>query len=104
VEPGVIELLLGALVRPKSVPLPVRFAVWAPPAELSLTVSVPLRVPEAVAVKVMLMLQLAPVASAVEQLLVCAKSPVVWIVPTLNAAFPLLVRVTAWDALDVPIC
>ena len=65
---------------------------------LSATLSVALRVPVAAGVKVTLIVQLEPAATLDPQVLVCVKSPA--LVPetetlvTLNAAFPLLVRVT----------
>src|ERR1700677_58718 len=67
-------------------------------------VRVPLRSPDAVGVKVTLIVQLALGAKVAEQLLTSAKSPVVWSVPTLNATFPVFVRVTACVALEVPTC
>jgi len=66
---------------------------------LSVTVNVPLRVPVAVGVKVTLIVQFAPAATDVPQLLVCAKLPP--LVPVMamlvidSAALPEFERVTA---------
>jgi hypothetical protein len=65
---------------------------------LSVTLSVPDLAPEAAGVNVTLIAQLAPTARLVPQLFVCEKSPL--LVPVnvmlvrVNAAVPLLVRVT----------
>jgi hypothetical protein len=65
---------------------------------LSATLSVALRVPVAAGVKVTLIVQLEPAATLDPQVLVCVKSlalvPETETLVTLNAAFPLLVRVT----------
>ena len=55
-------------------PVPVRLTACEPLPALSVTVNVPLRVPEAVGLKVTLMVQGAPAAKEVPQSLVCAKS------------------------------
>ena len=59
----------------RAVPVPVRLAVCGLFVALSVTVKVPVRVPVAVGVKVTLMVQVAPAATLVPQLLVCPKSP-----------------------------
>ena len=56
-------------------PVPVRLAVRGLPVALSVMVTVALRVPAAVGLKVTLMVQLAPTARLVPQVLVEAKSP-----------------------------
>src|SRR5438552_1905593 len=61
---------------------------------LSVMVIVPVRVPVAVGVKVTLMLQLAPAATDVPQVLVCMKSPLATMLVTLSATVPVLVSVT----------
>jgi hypothetical protein len=71
VEPDFTVALPEDVVRLKSSPVPVKFAVWVVPAALSLTVSVPLRFPEAFAVKLIFMAQLDPVAMVAGQLLDC---------------------------------
>src|SRR5450432_1259936 len=62
---------LRAAEGPTAVPVPVRLAVCGLPAALSVTVTVPVRVPAAVGVKVTLMEQLAPAATELPQVLVC---------------------------------
>ena len=64
------------------------------PLLLSVTVSVPLRAPEAVGVKVTLITQLPLAASEPPQLLVSAKSPVTAILLMVSAAAPVLLSVT----------
>ena len=71
---------------------------------MSVMVRLPLRDPEAVGVKVTLMVQLAFAASVAGQLLTCAKSPDVWSVPRFNVRVPVFVRVTDRVALEVPTC
>ena len=71
VEPDFTVALAAEAVMPKSTPVPVTFAVWRFPGALSLTVSVPLRLPEAFGPKVILTLQLEPAASVAGQLLDC---------------------------------
>jgi hypothetical protein len=70
---------------------------------LSVTIRVPLRVPTLTGAKVTLMAQLAPTATVVPQVLVWAKLPLVVMLPTLRAAVPVLLRVTTWAALVVPV-
>ena len=83
---------------PDETPVPVRLAVWGLPAALSLTVSVAARVPVAVGVKVTLIVQFAPAARLVPQLLVWPKSPLlvpVMVMPLmLNEALPEFESVT----------
>jgi hypothetical protein len=73
---------------------------------LSVIVSVPARVPVAAGVNVKLIMQDAPAVTDVPQLFVCAKSPafvpVMAILVMPNAAFPVLLNVTACAALVVP--
>ena len=63
---------------------------------------VPFRVPVTVGVKVTLIVQLELAANVAGQLLIWAKSPLVWMLPRFNAALPVLVRETAWAVLEVP--
>jgi len=69
VDPDLTLALAEDVVRLKSSPVPVRFAVWVVPCALSLTVSVPLRFPKAFGVKPIVMVQLEPVAMVAGQLL-----------------------------------
>jgi hypothetical protein len=111
---AVLELVKGWLGKVKLVgvktatgmgvadPVPVRLAVCWVPGALSLTVRAPLRIPEVVGVNVTLITQLEAGAKLAGQLLICAKSPVTWMMPMFKVAFPLLVRVTDCAALVVP--
>lgn len=83
-------------------PVPERLTACGLPAALSVMESVPLRVPEAVGVKVTLMVQWAPAATDDPQLFVCAKSPLAAMLVTLRVAPPVLESVTACAALVVP--
>ena len=80
-------------------PVPERLTDWGLPAALSVRASAAERLPAAEGVKVTLMVQLAPAASAMGQLLVWAKSPA--LVPKtatlemFKGALPVLERVTA---------
>ena len=60
------------LIDVSTTPVPERLVVWGLLLALSVTVKVPVRLPVAVGVKVTLMTQLAPAATEVPQLLVCA--------------------------------
>ena len=94
-----VRLTVGPL------PVPVRFTVWGLPVALSVMVTVAVRVPGAVGVKVTLIVQFAPGTTVFAQLLVWPKSPE--LVPVtvklvmLKFAVPLLVRVTACAGLVV---
>jgi hypothetical protein len=74
---------------------------------LSLTDKLALRLPVALGVNVTGIVQLAPAASDVGQLLVWAKSPAfvppIAMLATLSEAVPELVSVTVWAALVVPV-
>src|SRR5215469_1771414 len=86
-------------------PVPVNPTVCGLPFALSLIVRVPVRVPVAEGVNVMLIAQEAPAATDVPQLFVCAKSPafvpVMAMLVMFSAAFPVLLNVAACAALDV---
>ena len=69
---------------------------------LSMTVNVPLRVPDAVGVKVMLMVQLALPARPDPQLSVSAKSPLMVVALTVRGVDVRFVRVMGWELLVVP--
>ena len=69
--PALMVTLAGEAERSKSMPVPLRLTVCGlPPKALSLTLSVPVRLPAATGLKVTLMEQLAPAANVDEQLLV----------------------------------
>jgi hypothetical protein len=85
-----------AVASVKSCPVPIRLTVWVLPVVpllLSVTVSVPERDPPSV------MVQVPPAATLLPQLLVCAKSPLVVMPPTLSAALPVLDSVTVCELL-----
>ena len=77
---------------------------WLPATalELSVTVSVPLLVPVAAGVKVMLIVQLAPAASELPQVLLWENSPAAVMLVRVRGTVPLLVRVKGWAALVAP--
>lgn len=79
-------------------PVPVTGTTCGLPAALSLTVTVPLALPETEGVKVTLMVQLAPAATVAPQLFVCAKFALAAILEIVSAAVPLLesVRDSGW--------
>ena len=93
---------LVELVTLKSDAVPVRLTVCVPPCTLSFTVSVPLRVPEAVGVNATVIVQVEPADNIARQLFVCPKSPLTWMLLMLNVAFPVFRSVTACEALDKP--
>jgi hypothetical protein len=89
-------------------PFPVNGTVCGLPLALSVIVSVPTRAPNAVGVKVTLIVQFAAVdkvagltGHAVALVLVAAKSPEAEIELIVRAAFPVFVRVTVFAALGV---
>ena len=93
---------------PVEAPVPLRLTVCGLPVALSLTLSVALLVPLTVGENVTLMVQLAPRATELPQLVVWAKSllfdPVMAMLVMLKEDEPLLVSVTGWDGLVVPTC
>ena len=89
------KLALGAT------PVPVRATVWGLPVALSVTVMVPGWLPVAVGVKVTVMVQLAPAATDVPQVLVWAYGALAAMLVRLSAAVPVLVSVTVCAALVV---
>ena len=82
-------------------PWPKRLTVCGLPTPLSVTVMLPLREPTAVGVKVTLIVQIAPPARLVPQLLVWAKSPLATMLVMLRGADARLVIVTIVGALVV---
>lgn len=91
------KLKLGVL------PVPVSATVCGLPEALSAMLSNPPRIPAAVGVKVMLILQLARPATALPQLLVAAKSPLVVIDVMFSGALPGLLRAIVCGVLVKPI-
>jgi hypothetical protein len=77
----------------KSCPVPLSVAVWGLSPALSITVSVPVRLPVAVGVKVTLIVQLDPAATEPAQVLVWAKSPEALMRSGVRAPLPGLFRV-----------
>jgi hypothetical protein len=77
-----------------TVPLPASRIVSGESPALSVMVTEPYRLPEAVGVKVTLIVQEVLAATVAPQVLVSAKSPVDPIVTIFNAALPVLVSVT----------
>jgi len=88
------------------VPVPERLTVCGLPLALSLMFSEAVRVPEAEGVKVTLIVQLAPAATELPHVLVCAKSPalvpVTAMLVMLKVALPVLRRVTVRAVLVAP--
>ena len=82
--------------------MPVKLTVWGLPAASSATLNVPLRVPVAVGVKVTLIAQLAPAATELPQVFVCAKSPLAAMLVMFSVAVPVLLSVTTCAPLVAP--
>src|SRR2546423_1525863 len=83
-------------------PVPERVTVCGLLGSESVSVSVPLRVPAAVGVKVTFTVQLTPAPRLVPQVLVCEKSPLAALEVKLTGLAVSLVTVTAWGALLLP--
>ena len=86
----------------KSAPLPPRLTICGLLKALSVIVNEPVLLPDAVGVKVTLMVQVAPEARLVPQVLIWAKSPVVTMLVMVRVPEPVLLMVTDWGALVVP--
>jgi hypothetical protein len=99
--------LEGLKVTAGAVPVPERPTVWGLPVALSVMATLAVRLPVAEGLKVTLMLQLALAARLAGQVLVWLKSlalvPVSPMLLMLRDAVPLLVKVTIWAALVVPV-
>src|SRR5438034_966192 len=100
--------LVGANPTPGAVPFPLRENICGLPPASSASDSVPVRAPEAVGVKVTLMVQFAPAAKvaglvgqALAPVLVAAKSPEAANELIVKAAVPVFVSVTVIGALVV---
>lgn len=83
-------------------PVPLRETVGAAPGALLVTVSVPFRLPRAVGVNPMLIVQLLPALSVLPQLLAWLKSPVTLMLLITSVAVPGLLKVTVCAALETP--
>ena len=94
--------------NPAAAPVPVRLTVCVLPATppvLSVMVRVPVRVPVAEGLKVTPMVQFPAAARLEPQVLVWEKSlePALTAMPAMaRDAVPVLLRVTGWEALEVP--
>jgi hypothetical protein len=96
------SMAVGASVTPGAIPVPLRATVCGPPGASSAMLTLAVRLPVALGVNVMEMVQLAPTASvlgASGQVFVCAKSPA-FAPPTptelsVSGAVPELVTVTS---------
>jgi len=88
------------------VPVPERLTVCGLPLALSVMLSEAVRLPLAEGVNFTLIVQLAPAATELPHVLVCAKllalAPVSAMLVMLSVAPPLFVSVTAWALLVVP--
>lgn len=93
---------VGLKVKPKSAPAPVSVTDCGLLAALSVTVKLPGRVPNAEGVNTTLIVQEAPAARLVPQLLVWVKSPLAAMLVMLMLAVPEFVSVTGWEALLDP--
>ena len=89
-----------------AVPVPERLTVWGLPVALSATLSVAARAPLAEGLKVTLIVQFAPAATELPQVLVWAKLlevvPITARLVMVNAALPELVSVIACAVLVAP--
>jgi hypothetical protein len=83
-------------------PVPLRETVCGLPGALSVTETVPLRLPETLGVKVTLISQFAPDARVGPQLFVCPKFALAAILAMLSVAVPELVSVMGRGWLAVP--
>src|SRR5258708_4233899 len=83
-------------------PIPVRLTDCGLPEALSVMLRVPVRLPDAVGVNVTLMVQFAPAATELPQVLVWAKSPLAATPVRFSEALPVFASVTDCAALVVP--
>jgi hypothetical protein len=90
-----------------AIPVPLRETICGLPGALSVMLSAAVRVPDAVGLNLTLMLQLAPAGSELPQVWVCTKSPalvpVIAMLLMVKLAVPVLLSVTIFGALVVPI-
>ena len=103
VPPGVLTVrFCDDVVTSTEVPVPLNATVCGESVALSVTLTVPARVPAAVGVKVMEIVQLAAAVRLAPQVFVSAKSPEAAIDVTLIAALPVFVSVIVWAELVEP--
>src|SRR5579859_1705224 len=99
-------MLVGARLTTGARPVPETRTFCGLPAALSVTVTFAVRAPITVGTNTTLIVQFAPAATDVPQLLVCVKSAafgcVIVMVPIFNVALPVLVSVNAIGALACP--
>src|SRR5437588_127054 len=93
---------VGVRFATGAMPVPLKLTLGCAPVVLLFKISEPVRLPTAAGVKTMLIVQLAPPASDVPQLLVWMKSPVVASDDMESEVFPLLASVTVCPALELP--
>ena len=98
------EMLPGATVSIVMAPCPMSSTVRGLPAELSVIVRVPLRVPVVVGVKVTWIVQTPPAGDTVPQLFWMEKSAVAVAFDTVRAALPKSSTVMVCGLLGVPTC
>jgi hypothetical protein len=99
----VVESVAAGAVTIGFAPVPLKAKVWGEPVALSVIVRLPARVPAAVGVKAIEIVQVAAAATLRPQVLVSEKSPDTAIAPSVSAAVPELVSVTVCAALVVPV-
>lgn len=92
----------GARFAAAPEPVPVSASVCGLLMALSVTVTVPVCVPAAEGVKVTLMAQVAPAATALPQVFVSANCALAAIEVMVRLPLPLLVSMTVWGALVTP--
>jgi hypothetical protein len=93
---------VAVTVTVAAAPVPVRPTDWGEFVAWSVIEIEPVRVPVVVGVNATVSVQLPPDASVLEQLLVCAKSPVAAPIESGVATAPLFFTVTCWLELVVP--
>jgi hypothetical protein len=86
--------LEGESVGGDATPVPLSATAWGLLKASSVMVTLPVRLPVAVGVKVTLMVQFEPALKLLPQLLLCAKSPVTTIAVMESGALPVLLKVT----------
>jgi hypothetical protein len=89
-------------VGPAAPPVPLRVTICGLPGALSEMLSVPLRVPLPVGIRITLIVQLLPAATLVPQLFVCVKSPLTAKLEIVTTPLPVLVRVMTCALLELP--
>lgn len=92
----------GETLAAGPIPVPESEILGAVPEMLLFSMTLPLRLPRAVGLKVTLTVQTAPGGKALPQLLVWLKSPVTVIPLIETVALPVLVKVTFRVELEVP--